>query len=625
MKKTNKKREQNDVKDETVMYKPVKPYKEKQAEDKKNKKRKKKHPKLRKVIKILIIMFILLCVIGAGVVGALAYRCIWGDWAISREDLEIAFENSKFYDKEGNVIAVLSGEENREIISKDQMSPYLFKAFISIEDERFESHHGVDWKRTLGATFTFLTHSGESSYGGSTITQQLVKNFTDEKDDSGIDGALRKVKEIFRAYEVENILSKDQVLELYLNLIPLGGGSNFIYGVQTAARYYFNKNASDLDVVECAYLAGITSAPERYNPFRESTDKEEINKKVRTVLKKMYELGKITEEEYNAGIQEVDAGIKFEKGEVSQNTKLSYYLEEARDQIVEDLMEANNWSAEQAKTHLYGDGYNIYTNLDQNVQKEVDAQFVDNAKNWYVVTPKNVQRQGAMVVIDNETGYVVAASGGLGEKTVSEGTNRINIKSHNPGSCIKPIAIVGPSMEEGKITLGSVIDDVPLSLGDYKPVNWYLNNGFYGYMPLRRVIEKSANLPEITILKMIGVPTSLSYLEKMGVDITDEENDGLALALGGMTHGLTAVEMAGCYATIENGGVYRTPLFYTKITDKDGNTVYEAKQEETRVFSEQNAWLLTDLLKQPIYGSEGTGTAAAISGQQVRRKNRNNK
>lgn len=202
------------------------------------------------------------------------------------------------YDKDGNVVAVLTGNENREIISKDEMSPYIPKAFISIEDERFEEHNGVDWKRTLGAFMTFMTHSGESSFGGSTITQQVVKNVTGESDDSALAGAMRKIKEIVRAYEVENMLSKDEILELYLNLIPLGGGGSNIYGVQMASRYYFNKDAKDVTVAEAAYIAGITSAPNRYNPFSEIDRKETIDKKVRTVLGKMKELGKINEEEY---------------------------------------------------------------------------------------------------------------------------------------------------------------------------------------------------------------------------------------------------------------------------------------------------------------------------------------
>ncbi len=449
--KSGEKDEKKKIED-TILYQPIsKPKTKKDKEKKPNK----KHPGIKKFFKVIFVMCILLAMIVGGVGAAIIYRCIWGDWAIDESELIIEYENSVMLDKDGNVVATLTGNENREIISKDDMSPYLFKAFISIEDERFESHHGVDWKRTLGAFVTFITHSGESSFGGSTITQQLVKNFTEEDDNSGAAGALRKIKEIVRAYEIENILSKDQILELYLNLIPLGGGGNNIYGVQTASLYYFNKNAKDLTVSQAAYIAGITSAPNRYNPFDETTDRTEtINNKVKTVLTKMQELGKITDEEYNQGMAEVEAGIGFQKGEVSQNNKLSYYLESARDQAIKDLMTKNNWSKKEAETHLFGDGYRIYTSLDQSIQAEVDKQFIGNASKWYIVIKANrtnpetgekykidEQRQGAMVIIDNETGNVVAGSGGLGEK-IANGTNRMTIKGHSPGSCMKPIGVL---------------------------------------------------------------------------------------------------------------------------------------------------------------------------------------
>ena len=411
-----KKNEKQDVKktsDNTVMYKPIKTKKTPKGQNEK----KKGHPKLKKFIKVIFVMCLLLFVTVGGVLAAIVYRCIWGDWAIEESALVIKYENSKMYDKDGNVVATLRGNENREIISKDEMSPYLPKAFISIEDERFDEHNGVDWKRTLGAFVTFVTHSGESSFGGSTITQQVVKNVTGEDDNSAIEGALRKIKEIVRAYQVENKLSKDQILELYLNLIPLGGGGSRIYGVQTAARYYFDKDAKDLSVAESAYIAGITSAPERYNPFNASEEQnEKINKKIKTVLQKMKELGKINEEEYNSGIAQLEGGMSFKKGETSQNNKLSYYLEAARDQILKDLMAEKKWTQKEAELHLFGDGYHIYTALDQNIQKEVDAEFVGNASKWYKIKKvtrtdpntkekrtEEVQRQGSMVIIDNSS------------------------------------------------------------------------------------------------------------------------------------------------------------------------------------------------------------------------------
>ncbi len=531
-------------KEETAIYKPVKVKKEKKE------RKKKKHPKLRMAIKVLLIMFLLMCVIGGGVLAAIVYRCVYGDWAISKKDLQIPYENAVLYDKYGEVCGNLAGDENRQIISKEEMSPYLFGAFISIEDERFETHNGVDWKRTLGATLTFLSHSGESSYGGSTITQQTIKNLKNERENSGIDGILRKIKEICRAYEAENILSKDQILELYLNLIPLGSDK---YGVETASIHYFNKHAKDLSLVECAYLAGITHSPSVYNPFSEkdpytplgeNEKTTDTNKRTKTVLRKMKELGKISEEEYNNAVNEIDTnGIKFEKGSSSQETKLTYYLDATVQQVLKDMMEKEGYSSlEEAKTHLYGEGYRIYTAYDPKVQAEVDKQFVDNASKWYKIIKaqrtnsetgekytEQVQRQGAMAIIDNETGYVVAGTGGLGEN-VAIGTNRMIIKGHSPGSCAKPIAVVGPSMQEGLITLGSVVDDTPISYGGYSPKNWYKWR-FTGYMDIREIIECSSNVPEVKLLRNLTVDKSLSYLSKMGVDVSAENDVGLSLAL----------------------------------------------------------------------------------------------
>ena len=549
-KEDNKK---SNIKDDTVMYQPIKKFPKNKAGKKENKKGKQKkgHPKLKKFILVVFIMFLLVGITGGGVLGAIVYRCVWGDWAIDLDDLVIKYENSTMYDRNGNVVAVLTGDETREIISKEEMSDYLFAAFISIEDERFEEHSGVDWKRTLGAFLSFipqLLNSSEDSegpsYGGSTITQQVVKNFTDERANTGIDGALRKIKEIVRAYEVESMLSKDQILEMYLNLIPLGGQGTTICGVQMAARYYFDKNASEVTVAEAAYIAGITSAPSAYNPYGDVDRTEKINKKIRTVLKKMHDLGRITEEEYNQGLAQVDGGMNFKKGNYSQNNSLPYYLEAARSAILNDLIAEYGWSYDEAKMHLYGDGYNIYTNFDQTIQAEVDKQFVDNASKWYKIikvkdpdgTTREVQRQGAMVVIDNETGYIVAGSGGLGEKTVAFGTNRMELKGHSPGSCMKPIGVVGPSLEEGIITLGTSIDDVPKTFGSYAPKNWRTASPWLGYMTMREILARSWNVPEVTILQQLTVPKALSYLNKMGVNVEAENDVGLSLALGGLTN-----------------------------------------------------------------------------------------
>ena len=278
--------------------------------------KKKMNPKLKMALKIAIIIFLLLCVIGAGIVAGIFFGLFGDEFEITKEELKIGASNSVVVDANGAVIANLSGDEKRKIIAYDDMSKYLPKAYVAIEDERFYKHHGVDWKRTAGAIFNTI-FKGSSSYGGSTITQQLVKNLTKDDESSGFAGIYRKIREWAKAYQVERMISKQQILELYLNILYVGGEGN-LHGVELGAEYYFNKSAKDLSLAECAYMAGINSSPSSYNPFNEEVDNtEKIKNKTKTVLNKMLELEFISQDEYNTAVAEVDNGLAFSKGNVS--------------------------------------------------------------------------------------------------------------------------------------------------------------------------------------------------------------------------------------------------------------------------------------------------------------------
>ena len=258
-----------------------------QSKKMKKNKKEKKHPKLMLAIKIAVVLFLLLCVVGAGVVAGIFFGLFGDDFEITKEELKIGAANSVIVDSNGGIIANLSGDEKRKIITLEDMADYLPKAYVAIEDERFYKHSGVDFKRTAGAIIH--TVFGKSSYGGSTITQQLVKNITKDKEDSGLEGIFRKVKEWAKAYQVERMISKNQILELYLNILFVG--SSNLHGVELGAQYYFNKSAKDLDLAECAFMAGINSSPNAYDPFDETKDvTEKIKKKTNTVLAKMKEL-----------------------------------------------------------------------------------------------------------------------------------------------------------------------------------------------------------------------------------------------------------------------------------------------------------------------------------------------
>ena len=347
-------------------------------------------------------------------------------------------ECSIVVDTNGNIIAELGSERKKIIVDFDDIPDNLKNAYVSIEDERFYKHSGVDIKRTGGAILSYILHAGNSSYGGSTITQQLVKNLTGDNTDS----VTRKIKEWWKAYQLEWYFSKDEILEMYLNVIYVGPN---IYGVGTGAEYYFSKNVSELSLAECAFLAGINNSPNSYNPFDEDIDNtEKISKRTKTVLQKMLELGYITEEEYNNASSEVDSGLDFDKGTIESSDGIySYHTDALISEVISDLADKNNITETFATNYIYLSGLTIHSTQDSDIQDEVDTEF--NKSEYRVASRQGGDpSQAAMVIIDHETGQVVACSGGLGEKTTARGLNRATQSTRQTGSAIKPLAVVLP-------------------------------------------------------------------------------------------------------------------------------------------------------------------------------------
>ena len=587
-----------------------------------------KHPKLTLTIKLSFVAILVFFVIAAGIVVGMLYG-MWGqDFEISEEELKVA-GNSILYDSEGNVLAELKGDENRKIIKLEDMAEYLPKAYVAIEDERFYEHDGVDYKRTGAAIATYILHRGSSSYGGSTITQQLVKNITNEKAKTGKEGITRKIKEWAKAFQIEKMLSKDQILETYLNVIFVGEKN---CGVEVGAEYYFNKTAKELKLEECAFLAGINNRPNYYNPYgekkygKDETKTNEINNRTKVVLKKMLELGYIDQEKYDKAVEKVDKGLKFKKG-TSKGSIYSYHTDATIAQVIKDFVEEKGWSEEYATTYVYGGGLKIYSTQNTDVQKTIEKTMVDNASTYQRTSKKNkdsdgkyVESQSAMVVIDNQTGYVVGVVGGLGEKTTSRGLNRATQSPRQTGSSIKPIADVLPALQEGILTASTryLDEKTKFDNGRFEPKNDH--NSYSGNISIRTAIAKSHNVPFVKIMAELTNPVARGYLQKMGVtSLSDKDDAGLALAIGGLYRGISPLEMAGAYATIANDGVYRTPLFYTKVEDDKGNTVLEPKQETREVCSKQNAYILKDLLTS-VVESGGTAPYCSISGMDVAAK-----
>lgn len=579
-------------------------------------KNKKQHTKLKIAIKIFIILILLLCVIGAGIVAGMFFGLFGNEFEITKDELKIGASNTVVVDQNGAVIANLNGDEKRKVITLADMSNYLPKAYVAIEDERYYKHSGVDFKRTAGA----IVHTvfGGSSYGGSTITQQLVKNITKDDESSGIAGIFRKVKEWAKAYQVERMISKDQILELYLNILFVG--SSNLHGVELGAEYYFNKSAKDLDLAECAFMAGINNSPNSYDPYDESKDNSaKIKKRTLTVLSKMKELGYIqNDDEYNTAVAKVEEGLKFEKGTVGGGTTYSYHTDAAIEQVINQVMEEKGISRQLAENYVYGSGLTIYSTVNSEIQARLEEEY---SKSKYIVTSpsKKQTSQSGMAIVDYKTGNVLGVAGGLGEKN-GAGWNRATQMKKQTGSSIKPLADVAPALEEKVITAATVYNDVKTDFGGgYTPKND--GDKYRGPINIRQFIETSQNIPALKIMRELTPKKSIEYLEKMGVTSLDEkEDDILSLAIGGMTDGISPLEMASAYGTIANDGVYITPTFYTKVVDNSGNTVLTPKQETKRAISEQNAYIVKKIVQEPVVGASGTAKYCAISGMDVAAK-----
>lgn len=507
---------------------------------------------------------------------------------------------------------VLYDEENRVWADFDEIPDYLKNAFIAIEDERFYSHKGFDIKRTLGAAIGYvqkkITGSGDSTYGGSTITQQLIKNVTGE-DDYSIE---RKIEEIYRAYKLEQVMSKDEILELYLNTIYLSQQCN---GVKSAAKVYFNKELEELTLAECATIAAITQFPTKYDPKRNPDN----NKNRRDViLQKMYELDYITlVERDTARIQPVTTVTSSETNAYVSTT--SYYTDALISQVLDDLVNIKGYSKDIAEKMLYCGGLKIYTAMDPKIQSIMDAYYADDSH--FPTTSGDTIVQSSMVIINPKTGYVVGLVGGRGEKTASRTLNRATQTLRQPGSSIKPLAIYAPAVEYGLVTPSTTVSDVEITIDEWTPRNDDRN--FRGDITVSAALAGSRNVPAVRILQYVGLERSFNFLKKnfrisslvesravsSGKIFTDKGY--AAIGLGGLTDGVSVLEMTAAYVAFASEGYYYEPAFYSKILDSEGNVVLERTPSPQPAISESTAVTMTQMLQGVV--TSGTGTSARLS------------
>lgn len=526
--------------------------------------------------------------------------------------------NSFIYAKESDsdeytLYETIKGKENREWVDSDKIPDTLKNAVVAIEDERFYKHHGVDWVRTIGAVKGWLL--GGTQYGGSTITQQLIKNITADNDYS----VKRKVNEIFRAFALEKeIDDKDRILVMYLNTIYLGYNS---YGVQTAAMQYFDKDVSQLDLAESAVLAGLTNNPSIYDVYNHP---EKVKERQETILAQMLDQKMISQEEYEAAVAEELNYRPYEEYQQEIKSTYSYFTDEVIKDVINDLMTEKGYSRLVAENMVYSGGLNIYATIDTKVQNALDEVWA-NADNFPNTEKYGEIPQSAMVITDKQ-GNIVGIAGGRGEKTSSRGFSYASDARRQPGSSIKPLATYGPAMDAGIATPDTTVYDRAL-IQDAEGNPWPMNDGKYPTgraMTVKEGMTRSLNTISAQLLKQLTPQKSYEFMtQQLGFKLVDSRTneDGTVqsdidlapLALGALTDGVTVREMAGGFSTFINDGVYGGTRTYTKVTDSEGNTIMENTPNTDKGFTNvRTAYYMLDCLQNVT--AHGTAYGIQLDG-----------
>ena len=520
-------------------------------------------------------------------------------------------QTSFVYDSEGNVIARLTGSQNVDRIYvpiSEVRNTYLEEAVISIEDERFYDHSGIDIRRIGSAVLSALANGGSATHGGSTITQQTVKLISGNDEHS----TSRKIQEWFSAMSLEQELSKDEIMELYLNLAPMG--NNYV-GVQAAAQNYFGKNASELNLAECAFLAGLPKSPSYYNPLRESGRRNALRRQ-RIVLSKMYELGYITEEEYQNALN-TELLFRTEEAHTAADIN-SYFTEYAISEVINDIAETRGISVDLAATIVYNRGYHIYTTLEPDVQAVLDEAF--STRDLFQQDPSLLvdypeKPQAGMVIINVQTGAIAGMQGGYGPKPGNMVLNRATQAYRSTGSSIKPIIDYAPAIELGIIVPSMIYVDEESHLDPNNPeAAWPLNadRSYAGPMTIRRAVATSKNTIAVKVWYDVGGDTALWFLRQEGIDMT-AEGSYPAQAIGSFTTGITPLQMCGAFNTLASGGTYTEPYAYTQVLDSSETVVLTCSPERHRVYSAETAFIMSDILEDVITNGTATGTVSVIT------------
>lgn len=578
-------------------------------------KKKKKGSRRERTLRAVLTVFLVGLITVSIVISAFllyAFTMVDGTMDENLDDLKLNFTTTIYADDgNGNYTEYqrLHGTFNRIWVNYDKdkaksndltydgIPQNLVNAFVAIEDKRFMDHNGVDWKRTFAAFANMFLHFYSSNQGGSTITQQLVKNLTGDTSQR----PSRKVREIMRARYIENHYVKETIIECYLNTIAMGHGT---YGVEVASNYYFGKNVKDLTLAECACLAAITKSPFYYAP----DDHPEENKTRRnTVLWEMWDQGYITKEEYEKAKAE-EVTVVASKDALKENENNTYFVDALIDQVISDLCDKYGYEKSHANNIFYSSGYKIYATVDNNIQGIMEEVFSDS-KTYGIKGADGSLLQGSMTLMDYN-GHVKGIVGGIGEKVGKRGLNRATSAKRQPGSTMKPIAAYAPAIEDDIITYSSIVNDTKTNYNGWTPVNWY--NSYWGNITVQYALERSVNTIPVYLVNKMGPQKSYDFLTKtLGITTLNSEDINLApLGMGGTNGGITTKESAAAFAIFGNLGQYHAPTFYTKVTDQHGETVLEYNSEPKMAISEDTATVMNKLLQTVVYGSHGTGAGA---------------
>ena len=576
-------------------------------------------------VAVRVVATILLIIITTGLLFTCIFAvyvktCLTEDLNVSLEEMTLSLSSVILYQDgdEWKELATLYSDEDRVWVDYSEIPEDLEHAAVAIEDRHFYTHKGVDWFRTVGA-FANMFVGMRNNFGGSTITQQLIKNLT-EYDDVTVQ---RKLLEIFRALEFEKIYTKQEIVNWYLNEIYLG---ERCYGVGTAARVYFGKEVSQLDLAECASLIGITNNPSLYDPYISDAAMERNKARQETILWEMYDQGFITHDEYIAA---KDEELHFQRATdtVRTTTVNTYYVDTIIRDVIADLMAEKNISEDVASHLLYNGGYRIYSCLDSRIQEIVDYMYENPENLPSPYRSSSQQLQSAIVIIDPYSGDIVAMSGGVGEKTASLTLNRATQSTRPPGSSFKPIAVYAPALDIGMVTQNTTVNDssnVRLSGTDWYPKN---SGGYSGNISVRQALQYSKNTVAAQLLDWIGRSTSWDYVTNhFGITTlvyNEVQDDGRVvtdyayapLSLGQLSHGVTVREMAQAYTAFVNDGVLSFARTYSYIEDDDGEVVLLNPIRQQVAIKVNTARNMADMLQNAV--ENGTGTEAEFSSTAV--------